>query len=379
MKKLVVVVLSIVVVGAGDVNAQVKSCCNYKLMYRSKDGTLKPLLSYRQALDRADDADFADEELQRIQAELGQAVEDLGTSQNNCRTLEADLAALRHQLATIQKQTVEEREKTAAAAKAAAMARDKQAKTLGELNDLKRAFAEQTERLAAAKKETAERQMQAQEHAKAAAAEVEAHQKTSKELECLKKDHQKTKRELDRLTECCREMGERLVAVRELSTDLGPWSFWRGFNVNGPAVEIDGNLWDGEGTPPQLVCNDRKVNRPRGPLHPPVDAARADMIRSFRWNRHDKLSVVNVPPGKYAVYAYVWEETDPATFSIRVNECLVERKYNSGPKGNWGRLGPWVTNPKDGKITIAADGGDANFSGIELWRYATDGPEQCAN
>ncbi len=371
MTRLTIVVLTIVVAGAGEVNAQEDDSCYCQPMYRSKDGTLKPLWTYDEALVRADEADLAEEELKRVQTEFDQAEEALGASRTQCEKLETDLAASTDQLATSRKQTAEEREKAAAAVDAVAVARDEQAKTLAELNDRKQAFDEQAERLAAAEKEAAKRCKQAEENAEAIVAAREAHGKTKKELECLAKYHQETKKELECLRKNCQEMAQRLVAVRELSGDLGPWSFWRGFNVNGPAIEIDGNQWDGEGAPPQLLCNDRKVNRPRGPLHPPVDATRGEMIRSFRWDRHAKLSVVNVPPGKYAVYAYVWEETDPTTFSVRLNKSIVERDYNSGPRGNWRRLGPWVANPNDGKITITADGGDANFSGIELWRHTT--------
>ncbi len=92
------------------------------------------------------------------------------------------------------------------------------------------------------------------------------------------------------------------------------------------------------------------------------------MIHSFRWNRHASIAVTDVPNGTYAVYAYVWEETGPTTFSIRLNEKLVERDYDSGLAGRWRRLGPWIVDVGDGKITVTASGGDANFSGIEIWR-----------
>ena len=149
--------------------------------------------------------------------------------------------------------------------------------------------------------------------------------------------------------------------------ESGPWEFWRGINVNGPPIEIDGHKWEGDAAP-NFVCQDRPLDSPQVRLLPPTDPARATMIHSFRWNRRAKLELSSVPKGSYAVYAYVWEETRPTTFSIRLGEKLVQRDYHSGPPGRWRRLGPWITTVGNGKITITASGGDANFSGIEIWR-----------
>jgi hypothetical protein len=36
--------------------------------------------------------------------------------------------------------------------------------------------------------------------------------------------------------------------------------------------------------------------------------------------------------------------------------------------GDWRRLGPWTVKVTDGAIDLRARGGDANLSGIEVWR-----------
>ena len=36
--------------------------------------------------------------------------------------------------------------------------------------------------------------------------------------------------------------------------------------------------------------------------------------------------------------------------------------------GFWRRLGPWTVQVTDGSIDLRARGGDANLSGIEVWR-----------
>ncbi len=149
----------------------------------------------------------------------------------------------------------------------------------------------------------------------------------------------------------------------------GPWRFWRGINIGGPPVEIDGNRWEGDDAP-NFVCKDRRLDSPNVRLRPPTDTARAKMIHSFRWNRQASITLTNVPEGKYAVYLYVWEETEPTTFQIRLHGRVVVQDFYSGSAGRWQRLGPLSTTAANGEIAITTSGGDANLSGIEVWRRA---------
>jgi len=148
---------------------------------------------------------------------------------------------------------------------------------------------------------------------------------------------------------------------------MGKWKFYRGINLNGPAITIDGNRWQGDDAP-DFICNDRAVESPNIVLRPPTNESRAKMIHSFRWNRRVQIKVTRVPRGKYAVYAYLWEDNNPETFSISLQGKVVTREYYSGQEGQWRRLGPWVTTVADGVISITSSGGAANFSGIEIWQ-----------
>ena len=47
---------------------------------------------------------------------------------------------------------------------------------------------------------------------------------------------------------------------------------------------------------------------------------------------------------------------------------MVKEKHNSGPTGHWERLGPWPVDVVDGKIELRTTPGDANVSGLEIWR-----------
>lgn len=147
----------------------------------------------------------------------------------------------------------------------------------------------------------------------------------------------------------------------------GKWAFYRGVNINGPAIVIDGNRWEGDDAV-DFSCRNRPLNSPKVRLLPPTDDARATMVHSFRWDREPLVKMTSMPVGDYAVYLYVWEETSPETLTIRLNGKVVARDFDSGPKGAWQRLGPWNATVNQGVIAISSRGGAANFSGIEVWK-----------
>jgi chitinase len=75
-----------------------------------------------------------------------------------------------------------------------------------------------------------------------------------------------------------------------------------------------------------------------------------------------------VASGSYSVYLYVWEDNNAQAYSITVEGKTVESNYNSGAAGHWDRLGPFAADVTDGTISIGTTGGDANISGIEIWK-----------
>ncbi len=157
--------------------------------------------------------------------------------------------------------------------------------------------------------------------------------------------------------------------IKKLSgppAETGKWEFYRGINLNGSPIKIDGNQWEGDDAP-NFQCDDQPLVTRNVELHPPTNKARAKMIHSFRWNGRAKLTMTQVPDGEYAVYVYVWEDNNPEQFTIRLEDRVAERHY-SGVQGEWHRLGPWITKITDGSIQITSHGGAANFSGIEVWR-----------
>jgi mono/diheme cytochrome c family protein len=146
-------------------------------------------------------------------------------------------------------------------------------------------------------------------------------------------------------------------------------AFYRGINLNGPALTIGGHDWEA-GNAKGILCDDAAFEDQSIHLVPATDDARAKMIRSSRWSpqRKARVQITEVPAATYSVYLYVWEDNDPQTFDISLSGRVVAKGYNSGNGGHWDRLGPWTIDVTDGTIELTAVGGHANLSGIEIWR-----------
>lgn len=161
------------------------------------------------------------------------------------------------------------------------------------------------------------------------------------------------------------------VGLPTVFADDAPVSFFRGLNLNGPSVTIDGQRWEGKDAK-NYICKDKAFEAQQVNLLPATDPERALMIRSSRWGGN-RIELTEVPDGRYSIFLYAWEDNKPETYDIAVNDQTVVRRHNSGTEGHWERLGPWFTDVKEGKIVLTSQGGAANFSGIEIWRGEYDG------
>lgn len=143
-------------------------------------------------------------------------------------------------------------------------------------------------------------------------------------------------------------------------------TFFRGLNLNGSAITIDGRNWDGKDAP-DFSFKGNVFENQSVPLKPPVDVARTQMIRSSIWGGDAEVKVKGVPAGTFHVFLYVWEDNQNERFDILVNGKPVIEGFNSGTAGMWKRLGPWKCESIDGQIKVSAKGGAANLSGLEIW------------
>ncbi|QDU51640.1 DUF1553 domain-containing protein [Gimesia panareensis] len=148
--------------------------------------------------------------------------------------------------------------------------------------------------------------------------------------------------------------------------------FFRGLNLNGPAVTIDGRRWEGKSSK-TYRSQARSFENQQVSLIPSTDAERSKMIRSSRWGQA-RVELQQIPAGDYTLFVYVWEDNDPEQFALQINGRTVLPRFDSGRAGHWSRLGPWYVKSNNGSIVLNTTGGAANLSGIELWQGHYDGP-----
>ena len=168
-----------------------------------------------------------------------------------------------------------------------------------------------------------------------------------------------------------------LGVAGESAADDAP-AFYRGINLNGPALEIDGHAWEAGNARSVVIEGLSAFENQDVRLAPAADDTRARMLRSSHWSPSGtaRVRITDVPAGTYSVYLYVWEDNAPQTFEIQLNGRQVRKDYSSGQGGHWDRLGPWVVDVKN-EMELTAIGGHANLSGIEIWRgrlSETDNP-----
>jgi hypothetical protein len=162
------------------------------------------------------------------------------------------------------------------------------------------------------------------------------------------------------------------VYVFDLAPALPPppaaLTFFRALNLNGPALTVDGKLFEASNSAPDFTYTGNTFTNQGVPLTPPTDINRSLMLRSSIWGGHARLNLQRVPSGTYEFYIYVWEDNNPATFSLFAENQTLVSNYLSGPAGRWEKLGPFRLAVTDGELNIRASGGHANLSGLEIYR-----------
>jgi hypothetical protein len=153
-------------------------------------------------------------------------------------------------------------------------------------------------------------------------------------------------------------------------TSGGASSFFRAINLNGPALVIDGNSWEGS-TAPNYSAAGSPFCAPWAGLVPSTDTARTQMIQCSVQHWEHNLVLSSVPAGSYDVYLYIWMDwanPNPDTFGIQLEGQTVQTGIRVAGLGEWRRIGPYRAAINDGTINITSTGGVANLSGIEVFR-----------
>jgi hypothetical protein len=167
-------------------------------------------------------------------------------------------------------------------------------------------------------------------------------------------------------TECNSSASDDVKVIVEPATSV----LYRGINLNGPALPIDGENWEGSATATNFSFTGRPFANQTISLIPATTANKSSMIRSSYWRASGTDSVTvaldAVPVGTYEVFLYTWEDNTSTTFDIYLEGVKVIQDFSSGVAGTWKKhsLGQAVIT--DGNIKVKAKRGDVCISGIEV-------------
>jgi len=155
-----------------------------------------------------------------------------------------------------------------------------------------------------------------------------------------------------------------------------PADFYRAINLNSSiaSLTVDNVSYVGSKVASNFTYTGRAYENQGIPLVLPPDANKAKMLRSTIYSTKTTPSTfnfLNVPNGNYEVFLYVWEDNYSTSYSVIINHEYLPtfHDYESGPRGTWERLGPFRIAVTNGQINIKAYEGDANISGIALYKY----------
>lgn len=158
-----------------------------------------------------------------------------------------------------------------------------------------------------------------------------------------------------------------LPITEEPITD-GP-TFYRGINLNGPAITIDGNSWEAGTSTGNFSFSGRTYENQAIALNPSTDASKSKMLRSAIWRlsgyNNVSFSVKDVPEGLYETFVYIWEDNYATSFDLYLEGVKI-KTVTSGGKGAWKKVSLGEKFITDGAIDVKAAGGDALLSGVEI-------------
>jgi hypothetical protein len=140
-------------------------------------------------------------------------------------------------------------------------------------------------------------------------------------------------------------------------------------NLNGVAVEIDGNAWTAAVDTPNFSSNGWGGANPWMTLDPTTNAGRTTMLQTWEQHWSFDIAISNLPADTYQVYVYTvgsWDNPNPDTVELRLEGQEVDTYTSDSDKGTWTRRGPYIVSLSDGTLNLTS-GGLENIAGIEIW------------
>jgi hypothetical protein len=151
------------------------------------------------------------------------------------------------------------------------------------------------------------------------------------------------------------------------------------YNLNGPAVELDGGAWTAHADALDfIVTGGDAFDFKNAVMAPSTDKARASMLRTgFTNSTSVTLTFQGLDPGEYLVCIWYWEDGAAEMFDVKVQGAIMASNFSTGGAGRWGRVGPWPARVTDGSLVALVSGGAVNVCGVEVWKKGK--PEEGAD
>lgn len=148
-------------------------------------------------------------------------------------------------------------------------------------------------------------------------------------------------------------------------------TFYKGINLGGSALTINNNLWLADNTANVQVTGTKFFMN--WLTYTPTPSATATnniktMLFDGYWGGGSTPAFrIPVATGVYDIYLYNEEDDGSTTFGVTVEGVVKATGIQSGPKGNWQKLGPYRTSVIDGTLNVNTTGGAALIAGIEIY------------
>lgn len=152
-------------------------------------------------------------------------------------------------------------------------------------------------------------------------------------------------------------------------------SFYRGINLNGGAVTIDGNVWESWADAQAAGLTTNATGFVNGSLTPTpaVDADTSAMLNTAVWFNNASLWLdIPIANGDYEAYFWILENymSNVRAFDLQVEGTTVATSIATLPLPEWRRYGPYQVSVQDGRldVDVVYGRGDPHLMGIELYR-----------
>ncbi len=147
--------------------------------------------------------------------------------------------------------------------------------------------------------------------------------------------------------------------------------FYKGINLGGGALTINNNLWLADNATNVTVTGNKFfMNWLTYAPTPPSTATNniKTMLYDGYWGGGSTPAFsIPVTTGVYDIYLYNEEDDGSTTFGVTVEGVVKATGIQSGPKGNWQKLGPYRTTVIDGTLNVNTTGGAALIAGVEIY------------